>query len=744
MKHTKKILALLLSLCMLAAFLPVAVHAAPSTVISVASYEDLAIAIETANAAQEQTVIRLTQDISVTELSKATLPTVTGDVVLDLNDCALSFQLYYTLTAADGPVGAIAVPADMTAPTGGADVIEKGILNIAAGGALQIVNTGTSEDAANVPEEWLDGIVPVSAAMGASIHISNSHNVDLDNYTATACLIHNAGTLVIGNAANTEDNDFLLLLSVYFDGHDAEMKQVFLNASAVTVDGEAAQFFMYGGIISQLPAGACTGIDCAVYRAYALNIEKAYTAEIYGGMVFSNTIDELSYNPAAGSVVETTSYLATIRANTPNVYIFDIFSFLNYTLDKGNAAQAPQLADIHTVGLLTAPWAAGSAFPNLFGGQFLMGLTLDKGSANISAYAVEGGYSYLDGGAIGETTANGILFQEGLTTATNENEGVSYQCCAYSALALADEATDNGLYHRDYANFREFVSTRTPETDACCNTAGKTVTETKQLSKLDGFFESADNVYTESEAFLAVLEDLNALCGTNYKSGALVQTGWTTTEKTTKGIQALLECPLQTAPMGYTVFCHPVFAENPQTAIDISEAEVTVEDQVYAGSAVEPAVTVTLNGTELQKDRDYTVEYQNNTAPGTATVIITGIGDYTGTATQTFAITADLSDATVDVEDQTYTGNAVEPAVTVTLNGTELQKDRDYTVTYQNNTEKGTARVTITGIGNYEGQAFGSFEIVGAPEEEDDDSFSILEWIKSFIKKLIELLKTIC
>lgn len=40
----------------------------------------------------------------------------------------------------------------------------------------------------------------------------------------------------------------------------------------------------------------------------------------------------------------------------------------------------------------------------------------------------------------------------------------------------------------------------------------------------------------------------------------------------------------------------------------------------------------------LQKDVDYTVAYENNTAPGTASVTVTGIGNFKGSQTLSFAI----------------------------------------------------------------------------------------------------------
>ena len=64
----------------------------------------------------------------------------------------------------------------------------------------------------------------------------------------------------------------------------------------------------------------------------------------------------------------------------------------------------------------------------------------------------------------------------------------------------------------------------------------------------------------------------------------------------------------------------------------------TIADATYNKGAHTPTPTVTLGGTTLVKDTDYTISYSNNTNAGTATVTITGKGNYTGTASTTFTI----------------------------------------------------------------------------------------------------------
>ena len=67
---------------------------------------------------------------------------------------------------------------------------------------------------------------------------------------------------------------------------------------------------------------------------------------------------------------------------------------------------------------------------------------------------------------------------------------------------------------------------------------------------------------------------------------------------------------------------------------------LTATGYSYDGKAKTPSVSVILNGKTLTADTDYTVTYKNNINIGTASVIVTGTGNYTGTITKTFAIRA--------------------------------------------------------------------------------------------------------
>lgn len=74
--------------------------------------------------------------------------------------------------------------------------------------------------------------------------------------------------------------------------------------------------------------------------------------------------------------------------------------------------------------------------------------------------------------------------------------------------------------------------------------------------------------------------------------------------------------------------------------IDIRQEYISaIPAQIYSGAALTPNVTVTYENKTLVKNVDYTVNYKNNTEIGTATIVITGTGDYSGTVEKNFTIT---------------------------------------------------------------------------------------------------------
>lgn len=148
------------------------------------------------------------------------------------------------------------------------------------------------------------------------------------------------------------------------------------------------------------------------------------------------------------------------------------------------------------------------------------------------------------------------------------------------------------------------------------------------------------------------------------------------------------------------------------SAASISSAKVSAAKQTFNGQALSPSVTVKLGDRTLKSGTDYAVTYSDNQHAGTAKVTVTGKGNYAGTASGTFTISpANISEASISVAAQNYTGSQLTPVPTVTLDGKSLESGTDFTTSYGNNIKVGTANITVTGKGDYTGSATSTFKI---------------------------------
>lgn len=162
----------------------------------------------------------------------------------------------------------------------------------------------------------------------------------------------------------------------------------------------------------------------------------------------------------------------------------------------------------------------------------------------------------------------------------------------------------------------------------------------------------------------------------------------------------------------------------------------------WTGNSVEQRVEITYptgskteNGADILKENtDYTVRYQKNTEVGTATVIYTGKGGYTGSIKKTYKITG-ISMSKVIVSGlkgtQEYAGKPViQDAYALSYTTEEgdtlpLNEGTDYEVTYENHNKAGTAFVIFTGKGGYTGKIKKNYKITAYNLK--GDKISVLE-----------------
>ena len=132
-------------------------------------------------------------------------------------------------------------------------------------------------------------------------------------------------------------------------------------------------------------------------------------------------------------------------------------------------------------------------------------------------------------------------------------------------------------------------------------------------------------------------------------------------------------------------------------------------------------VKVTLNGTMLVKDTDYTVDCVNNQNVGKASVVIRGKGKYAGTKTASFKIVrtpvhlGEVSFTCDFAKETIFRKGGCMPVPKVSYDGETLRNGTDYTVTYKHNKKCGTAFLTVKGKGNYKGSR--TFEFTIKPKE---------------------------
>lgn len=169
----------------------------------------------------------------------------------------------------------------------------------------------------------------------------------------------------------------------------------------------------------------------------------------------------------------------------------------------------------------------------------------------------------------------------------------------------------------------------------------------------------------------------------------------------------------------------------------------SIPNQTYTSKEIKPALTVRFSSQTLSSGRDYKADYYNNLNVGTASVMVSGLGDYSMLMSKAdFAIVArNISDADVIVTKQmTYNNEPCIPEVTVKFAGKTLSENKDYTVTLKNNNSVGTGTVRIKGIGNFKGTSDYNFEI---REEEQSTAQKIIEAVITLWRRFISWIKTI-
>ena len=149
--------------------------------------------------------------------------------------------------------------------------------------------------------------------------------------------------------------------------------------------------------------------------------------------------------------------------------------------------------------------------------------------------------------------------------------------------------------------------------------------------------------------------------------------------------------------------------------VDMSKVTAEAADRTYNGKADATDVTVTWGEKVLTEGTDYEVVYPTDasqyTNAGQVTVTINGKGNYTGSTQATYTIKpCSISEAGYEVElsddSKKYIGEAItdiDVSCFIKKDGStaEYLNSTDFDYSFENNVNVGTAKVVVTGKGNY-------------------------------------------
>lgn len=166
---------------------------------------------------------------------------------------------------------------------------------------------------------------------------------------------------------------------------------------------------------------------------------------------------------------------------------------------------------------------------------------------------------------------------------------------------------------------------------------------------------------------------------------------------------------------------------DPDNDILMSKVKISkIPEQPYTGSAAvfgQDMPKLAYKGEELKLNGDYTLSLaagDDGTSAGSHVLVVTGKGKYKGVRRVSFKIKGTpvntvtvngLKSLVYNGTEQSFGGNSGNKLTLTDKDGSTLTEDRDYTLSFSNNKNVGTAKVTITGIGKYSGKLTKSFKI---------------------------------
>lgn len=163
-----------------------------------------------------------------------------------------------------------------------------------------------------------------------------------------------------------------------------------------------------------------------------------------------------------------------------------------------------------------------------------------------------------------------------------------------------------------------------------------------------------------------------------------------------------------------------------ELSVEEMDIELSTTEFTYSGTEKTPSLkSIQYHGMNLSSYYDYTYTWENNINAGTASMVITGKGLFSGEKRINYTIKpANIQNSylTLSQSSYEYDETAKEPTVSVRYSSKYLVADQDYTINYVDNTKIGSAKVVVTGKGNYQGEITKNFSILHTIHKEVIDA----------------------
>lgn len=474
-------------------------HAATYT-CSTISQINSAIASANSAGAGTQTVIKLSANISQGET--AALTAITGNVLFDLNGKTLEFNYTGTCGAKENSYE-FQLPSELQGSTHiDEDYLNTGMIKIASGGSLQIINSASTEGKMNVITQLT----------------RNDTNTSRELFFQTASsLIYSEGNLTVGDTAGHNNFTLFTQTIAYTKSSAVDYSKCnsYTYSTAVTMNSSAGVFRMYGGTLNAAAVSEGKLKALARSNCYGLNIVNCFSAEIYGGdinIVKAGSDDSgIKNKDSKDKIKGGVSYFAAIKVSSRNVYIFNVNSSVRAYVYKNTEKATLNSANIYST---------GTGMPYVYGGKYENSSSgVDKSSAGwCHNYSILGEFSYATGGTV---VPNSSQAED-----VNGTRGKNYKYRAATdtlnmgtIFYFGDTNTVNGVYPWSYTTFRNYVEDNPQNTDVYFTSS--------QSHMNDGSSYHADKTY-------------------KYRRLGYTQTGWygTSTPGTASGSETNTTCPL--------------------------------------------------------------------------------------------------------------------------------------------------------------------------------------------------------